>query len=254
MNKKEAWYIGCTSDQIAKRVILVGDPDRVSRISEHLDNVNQLPIHRGLKTITGSFNGIGVTVSAFGMGAPIAAIVLHELQQLGARIFLRIGTAIALPPVELGDFIIANKAHCHEGTSRAYAMADHETQAHQEVIDSAIKAITDNGGKYRVGDFASYDGFYRDMFAIEDAYTSRVEQNLNCLSAEGVVAVDMETSALLTVGQALGCKAGSLCVATVNSLKHHKIANKKMAISEQDLFIIALHTITNVEYQACIEQ
>lgn len=121
-----AWYIGCSRRQIAERVILVGDPARVSRIVGYLDEVQQvLPVNRGLMTVTGIYQGVGVTVSAFGMGAPIAAIVMHELHSLGAKIFLRIGTAIALPPVELGDFIIAHKAHRHEGTSNAYAPPDY---------------------------------------------------------------------------------------------------------------------------------
>lgn len=244
---KKAWYLGCSSEQIARRAILVGDPDRVERISQHLDNPNQLPINRGLKTVTGSYHGIDVTVSAFGMGAPIAAIVMHELYELGARIFLRIGTAIALPPVELGEFIIAQNALRHEGTSHAYAAREFAAVADPDIIDAAINAVSANGHSYRVGDFASYDGFYRDMFSIEKHTEHRVEQNFAALSAQGVVAVDMETSALLTVGRVLGCKTGCLCVATVNSLQHQKINNSDMQISEQDLFTTALSTVTETQ-------
>lgn len=245
--EKKAWYIGCSSQQIADRVILIGDPARVERLMALLDNVQALPVNRGLMTVTGTYQGVGVTVSAFGMGAPIAAIVMHELCNLGARIFLRIGTAIALPPVELGDFIIAHKAQRREGTSGAYAPPDFEAIADQDIINAAVKAVKENGHNCRVGDFASYDGFYRDMFSIEESNNDRVEKNLSTLNEQGVLAVDMETSALLTVGRVLGCKAGSLCVATVNSIKHQKINNKDMEISEQDLFVAALRTVINTE-------
>lgn len=244
---KQAWYLGCSSDQIAQRVILVGDPARVTRLSKHLDDVQSLPVNRGLVTVTGSYHGVGITVSAFGMGAPIATIVLHELYELGAKVFLRIGTAIALPPVELGDFIIADRALRHEGTSNAYAPSDYEAIADRDVINAAINAIKENGHNHRVGNFASYDGFYRDMFALDDPTEDRVQNNFTELSKQGVVAVDMETSALLTVGRVLGCKMGSMCVATVNSLKHQKIDNHDMQISEQDLFATALRSVATVE-------
>lgn len=85
------------------------------------------------------------------------------------------------------------------------------------------------------------------MFSIEPCYDEQVQQNFAALIEQGVVAVDMETSALLTVGRVLSCKAGSLCVATVNSLKHQKINNSDMQISERELFIAALRTVTTTE-------
>ena len=248
--EKKAWYIGCSSQQIADRVILVGDPARVPRFAELLDDAKTLPVNRGLMTATGVYQGMGVTVCAFGMGAPIASIVMHELFVLGARIFLRIGTAIALPPIELGDFIIARKAQRHEGTSNAYAPTDFEAIADQDIIDATVSAVKENGHNSHVGNFASYDGFYRDMFSIEDSSNDRVEKNLANLGRQGVVAVDMETSALLTVGRVLGCKTGSLCLATVNSLKHQKINHTDLAIGERDLFTAALDTVTNTDLPA----
>ena len=55
------------------------------------------------------------------MGGPIAAIVLHELFDLGVRTFLRIGTAMAMPPAKLGDFVLADGGVRSDGTSRTYA-------------------------------------------------------------------------------------------------------------------------------------
>ena len=55
------------------------------------------------------------------MGAPIATIVLHELFDLGVRAFLRIGTAMVMPPAKLGDLVLADGAYRAEGTSSTYA-------------------------------------------------------------------------------------------------------------------------------------
>ncbi len=111
-----AWYIGAKREEVGEAAILVGDPARIARIAEHMTDVTFLPEQRGLKTVTGTRNGTRITATAFGMGAPIATIVLHELYALGIRTFLRIGTAMALPPAKLGDFVLADGALRAEGT------------------------------------------------------------------------------------------------------------------------------------------
>ncbi len=121
MMGRRAWYIGCSEDEIGEAAILVGDRARIDRIAEHLEAPRILEENRGLRTVTGMRGGHRVTASAFGMGGPIAAIVLHELFDLGVRLFLRIGTAMVMPPARLGDFVLADGAVRGEGTSRTYA-------------------------------------------------------------------------------------------------------------------------------------
>src|SRR5262245_12941975 len=82
-----AWYLGCGPEHVSDRVILVGDRGRARRIAEHLSQVVWLNEDRGLTLATGTYNGRAITVSAFGMGAPVAAMVMHELLTLGARTF-----------------------------------------------------------------------------------------------------------------------------------------------------------------------
>lgn len=240
----KAWYLGCTGDQVAERVILIGDPARVHRLSAQLDDVQLLPVNRGLVTATGVHDGTRITLSAFGMGAPIAAIALHEFYELGARVFLRFGTAIALPPTQVGDFVIADRAQREEGTSDAYAPKDYPATADPQVVDALTAAAKSQSRRYRVGAFASYDGFYRDMFALDEATAERVRGNYEALAKRGVLAVDMETSALLTVGRVLGCKVGALCLASVDSATQQKIDGEELTRSERALFGIALAAIT----------
>ena len=244
--EKRAWYLGCTSDQVAERVILIGDPDRVLRLSQYLEDVELLPVNRGLATATGTHEGVRVTLAAFGMGAPIAAIVLHELSELGSRIFLRIGTTMSLPPTEIGDFVIADSALRHEGTSNAYASKEYQATADENLVRALTDAADQKGRTYHVGRFASYDGFYRDMFALDDTTATRVRRNFDALAKQGVIAVDMETSAILTVGKVLGCKTGSLCVASVNSLTSLKINAKELIQREQQLISTALAALTSI--------
>ncbi|MEM8815275.1 MAG: hypothetical protein AAGE85_05580 [Pseudomonadota bacterium] len=244
---KRAWYLGCTSDQIAERVILLGNPARVRRLGRHLQDVEFLPVKRGLETATGYYGDTPITLSAFGMGAPIAAIALHELADLGASVFLRFGTAIALPPARIGEFLIANSALRKEGTSGAYAPDDYPAVADETLTAALIAAAKAQTNPFRVGKFASYDGFYRDMFAIDEASRERVRRNYAALAADDVIAVDMETSAILTVGKVLGCKVAALCLASVDSATQSKIEPESLRIAEARLVGVAFEAMAAVQ-------
>ncbi|MDH3616706.1 MAG: nucleoside phosphorylase [Gammaproteobacteria bacterium] len=243
---KKAWYIGCSENDVANRVILIGDPGRVPRLSQYLDDVVMLPVSRGLATATGTCQGVPITLAAFGMGAPIASIVLHELSELGCGIFLRIGTTMCLPPITTGDFVIAESALRREGTSYAYAPKEFAATADEELVTALERAAATSGNAYHVGQFASYDGFYRDMFALDDSTAKRVRTNFDDLSTQGVIAVDMETSALLTVGKVLGCKVGSFCVTSVNALTQQKLPSEKFMKRERQLVSTALSALCSL--------
>lgn len=247
MSNKRAWYLGCHADQVADRVVLLGDPGRVLRLSKHLRDVEQVSVNRGLNTVTGSYGDRRITLSAFGMGAPIAAIVLHELAELGARVFLRVGTTIGLSPVEIGDIVIAKDAKSYEGTSKAYSPDTTYSVADPDVVEVLRSAAAAEPVNYHVGTFASFDGFYRDMFALTEDSEQRVRQNFEDLAKKGVSAIDMETSAILTVSNVLGCKAGSLCASTVNSLTREKISTEAVAGVEEALFTIALEALRKID-------
>ena len=243
---KTAWYLGCPADAVSERALLIGDPDRVDRIADVLDDVTFLPVKRGLKTITGFHDGTKVTIAAFGMGAPIATIVLHELADLGVRHFLRIGTAMYFPPTEAGSFLLSDRALSFEGTSRSYAADPQVLRADQKLAD-ACRGVAEAAGKVAtVGLFASYDAFYRDMFGIDAPGRERAAHNREALCNAGVIAVDMETSALITAAAALGVGFASLCLGTVNAVTLEKLPSDALDGGEQDLFKTALDGIVKV--------
>jgi len=242
---KKAWYLGHREDQVAERAILIGDPDRVDRIAAMLEAPEFLPVSRGLKTVTGTFEGAGVTAVAFGMGAPIATIVLHELADLGVRRFVRIGTAMYFPPAGSGDFLVSDTAIGFEGTSPAYADTEGPVSADPELAKQLVDAAATYGKTVLHGQYATFDAFYRDMFGIDEEGKRRVGVNRAMLAERGVLATDMETSALLTAARVLGVSCASLCLGTVDALTQVKLDRDLLAEGERILFEIALQAITS---------
>lgn len=240
---RSAWYIGCSEEEVGEAAILVGDPARIDRIAEHLDNPHFVEENRGLRTVTGGRGAQRVTVSAFGMGGPIAAIVLHELFDLGVRRFLRIGTAMAMPPAQLGDFVLADGAVRGEGTSRTYAPIGYPAVADFELGVALRAALSRRKVSWRAGLFGTYDGFYTEMFALSQGEKQMIDGMRDQIRRLGLIATDMETATLLTAGRILGAQTASLCLGTVDGLTQEKISSQALDASERDMFEIALDAI-----------
>ena len=240
---KTAWYIGCREDEVGEAALLVGDRARIDRIAEHLEKPYFPLENRGLRTVTGYRAGRRVTATAFGMGGPIAAIVLHELFDLGVRRFLRVGTAMATPPAKLGDFVVAEGAMRTEGTSLTYAPLGYPAIADFGLVAALRAELGRRGAPWRVGLFGAYDGFYTEMFSLSEGQAQPIERQRRENQRLGLIATDMETATLLVAGRVLGARVGALCLATVDSLTQKKLDAPALSESERRMFEIALDAI-----------
>ncbi len=203
-----AWYLKVDASPAA--AVLVGDRGRVLMAAEMLDDARLVNEERGLTTVVGRSNGADLIVSAFGMGAPIAAVVMHELAALGATTFVRAGTMMTRRP-PLGTYIVADRALVHEGTSITYGNDAGSVELDRGMAD-ALEAACHDVPVVR-GTVASCDGFYTQMTdLLADVPADLVAR----WDAEDVLGLDMETSALASVATALDVSFGSLCLATVD--------------------------------------
>lgn len=240
-----AWYLGCTADQVGESAVLVGDRGRVLLAAEVLDDAEVLNEDRGLTTATGWYRGTRVTVSAFGMGAPIAAVVLHELAQLGVRRFVRLGTVMSVGPTRLGDFVTAHGAVRGESTSATYLPLEFPAVPDFALTAAVERAVAEAGLPGRGGLYASYDGFYTDMFET-GAGRMPVAERYAQLERVGVVATDMETSAVLVAARALGVAAASLCLASVDGDTNDKMPRPERAAAERQLLEAGFDALASV--------
>ncbi len=116
------YHCNIRPEDLADTVILVGDPDRVSRISAYFDTIEIKSQKREIVTHTGSLNGKRITAISTGMGTDNIDIVLNELDALAnidlekkeiksspvQLTFVRLGTSGALQADIPIDSIVAS--------------------------------------------------------------------------------------------------------------------------------------------------
>src|SRR5919109_3282068 len=201
-------HIRAEPGEYAEACLLPGDPLRAKHIAEtYLDDVKQVNSERGLLGFTGTYEGKAVSVQGTGMGCPGATIVFEELIQLGVKRLLRVGTCGGLQPHhELGDLIVALSAVADDRTAdHLVAGEPHCPTASWELIHGAVHAAKEIGQPMHVGPIVSSDLFYNP----DDGQYER-------WSKRGVLAVEMEASALFTIGALRGVEAG--CLLTVSDI------------------------------------
>jgi uridine phosphorylase len=129
---------------------------------------------------------IGVA-GAFGVGAPVAAMVLEQLAAVGVRQFISIGAAGCLQPgFEFGDIVVCSGAIRDEGVSHHYL----PTQKFAYPSHPLTEALRSELGDVRSGLAWTIDAPYRETVAEARSY-----------QAEGIVCVEMEAAALFAVGE-----------------------------------------------------
>jgi uridine phosphorylase len=138
-NKEILKHIRCGKGDIAPYVIIPGDPGRVKRIVEQMDSAEFLVENREYIVYTGEYKGTPVTVCSSGIGGPAASIAIEELIKLGAKVFIRVGSAGGRQPeTPIGTPIVITAAFRGEGTSKAYLPVEFPAAASLDVTNALV--------------------------------------------------------------------------------------------------------------------
>lgn len=208
------YHLELREGDVAPTVLLPGDPDRVAVITEAWDEADLIASHREYRTATGAVDDTPISVTSTGIGSPSAAIAVEELARVGADTFIRVGSCGAIQPeTELGDLVITAGAVRQEGTSDEYVRPDYPAVADDRVVGALVAAAERLGYQYHVGLTLSTDAFYagqaRAGFGGYEAPDA--DAMLDQLRAAGVLNIEMEASAVLTLANLYGLRAGAVC-------------------------------------------
>lgn len=130
------FHLHLKPEQLADRVILVGDPARVNTVAEHFETKECEVQSREFHTITGTYQGKRITVQSHGIGCDNIDIVVNELDTLAnvdyvtrtekkefrQLTMVRIGTCGGLQPfTPTGTFVASVKSIGFDGLLNYYA-------------------------------------------------------------------------------------------------------------------------------------
>jgi uridine phosphorylase len=217
--EKRQYHIACAPGEVARYVLLPGDPERVPKIAGLWDEAKKIAYHREYQTYTGKVGDVPISCTSTGIGCPSIAIGVEELAAVGADTFIRVGSSGSIQrDVRVGDIVITAAAVRLEGTSKSYVRTEYPAAANYEVLLALIQAAEKLGHRYHVGITASTDSFYlgqgRPGFG---GYTqSFAKELMQDLQAARVLNFEMETAALFTVSNLYGFRAGSVCAIYAN--------------------------------------
>lgn len=211
MKEESFRHIKCDNNDIGKYCILPGDPARCEKIAAYLDESVFVGTNREFTIYKGKLCGELVTVCSTGIGGPSAAIAIEELTAAGADTFVRVGTCGGISmKVKSGDCVIASASVRQEGTSREYAPVEYPAVADFTVTRELADASKLLGLPYHVGVVQSKDSFYGQHEADRMPISNELLNKWEAWKRLGVLASEMESAALFTVGASLGVRCGAV--------------------------------------------
>ena len=218
-------HIGAAAGQVAPAVLMPGDPLRAKWIAETmLEDATCYTEVRGMYGYTGTWQGNRVSVQGSGMGMPSISIYLNELfSEYDVQSVVRVGSCGALTE-ELGlrDMVIASGACTDSAMNRIrFEGFDYAPVADFHLLRRAYDAAQAQSVDSRVGLIMSGDSFYHPR-----------PELVSRMAEYGVLAIEMEASALYTL--AAQHKRQALAICTVSD--HILTGEETTALERQETF------------------
>jgi purine-nucleoside phosphorylase len=212
-------HIGASPGEIAPTVLMPGDPLRAKWIAEtFLDDARCYSEVRGMYGFTGTWRGTPVSVQGSGMGQPSLAIYATELfrEYDDVASVIRVGSCGALTErLAIRDLVIASGACTDSSMNRiAFEGLDYAPVADFGLLRAAAEAAPEA----HVGLIFSSDSFY----AARPEPVSRMVDY-------GVLAVEMEASALYTLAAKHGRRALAVC-----TVSDHMVTGEETTSQERE--------------------
>lgn len=227
---------------IAETVLLPGDPLRAKYIADNfLEDVVCYNKVRNMLGFTGTYKGKRVSVQGTGMGVPSISIYSHELiTQYGVKNLIRIGTCGSFnEDIKVRDVILAMTSSTDSSINKnKFNGMDYAPCADFKMLSDAYQIASAKGVNIKAGNILTSDVFYHDL--------ENNPKPFKIWADYGVMAVEMETSALYTI--AARQKAKALSILTVSD---HILTGEETSAEERQT---TLHTMIEIGLETAIKQ
>jgi uridine phosphorylase len=250
--ENKIYHLNLSKDEIANDIILVGDPERVSVISNKFESIEHKIQNREFVTHTGILNGKRISVIATGIGPDNIDIVVNELDALVNIDFktrtinkkkktlnlIRLGTSGALQKdIEVDSFLVSsfglgldNIAHFYESEEIIEQDMSSKYKQHanwpENLSNPYIVKASDNllslFPDVKKGITATAPGFYgpQGRTLRLNPYISNLHEKMESFNYKEnrITNFEMETSALYYLGKSLGHNTLTICAIIANRL------------------------------------
>lgn len=230
-------HLEAKQGEIADTVLITGDPLRARHFARHLQNAFCYNHIRGMEGYTGFYKGKKISIQGTGMGIPSTALYLHELIcDYHIKCVIRVGTAGALQPsLQLGQIVLADQAMTDSGVVQHYhKIVGKNPEANQDLLQLARAAAKESG-------IGLYEGaiFSTDLFYSEDAKRYQI------MAAQGVLAIEMETSMVYAMARHFSVKALSLLTISDHILSGEALSADYRELKTTEMLTLALELAVN---------
>ena len=246
------YHLHLKPENLADKIIVVGDPGRVKEVSKYFDSVDFEMLNREIHTNTGRIGNTRITVLSTGMGTDNLDIVINELDAVvnidlekreaktthKSLEIIRLGTSGALQPeIEPGSFVASQYGVGLDGL--LYFYKQHDNVCNKELAEAFVKhtgwdanlpgiyAVPCNddlmkkiGKGLHLGITLTAPGFYGPQgreLRLNLAFP-HLNHSVESFAFNGsrIMNFEMETSALYGLGGMLGHKALTVCTIVAN--------------------------------------
>jgi uridine phosphorylase len=250
--KNQVYHLGLSPENLATKIIVVGDQDRVGLISQYFESIEHKSQHREFTCHTGLYQGKRISVLSTGIGTDNIDIVVNELDALvnidlinrtekedkTTLEIVRIGTCgILNPSVPILSYILSNFSFGLDNIAHFYAVdfSSHEINLNQSInehiqlpktIHTYVAESSERLNSKLISDktvqgiTVTSSGFYgpqgrqlRIGLATNDMNEKLSSYNKDNLTINNF---EMESSALHVLGKALGHDCSTICLGIGN--------------------------------------
>lgn len=246
------YHLGLAKEDVAETIILVGDQDRVDLIATFFDTVEHSSHHREFFCKTGTYKGKRITALSTGIGTDNLDITINELDALfnidlekredieekTQLKLVRIGTCgILHPEIPVHSYILSTHAYGLDNVAHFYEIPFSEeekslndsitnhiglpenvntylTEASKDIVDSLNSDKTEKGITITSSGFYGPQGRQLRLKNKTAHLNDRLSSYRN--SEHRITNFEMESSALFSLGKALGHNCGTICLGIAN--------------------------------------
>lgn len=262
------FHLHITPEQLSDKIIMMGDPDRVSLTASFFDNIECEVKSREFHTITGSYKGKRITALSHGIGPDNIDIVVTELDALANIDFksrevkkdfkqltmVRVGTSGGLQPnCPIGSYVVAAKSIGFDGVLNYYegrnkiSLLDFEDAFKKHVnwnplhcspyvVPADSELVQRIGHDMIKGVTISAIGFYgpQGRYVRMPLANPDLNSKIETFNFEGNVITnyEMESAPLAGLGKLMGHRAITVCTIIANRLAGESNVNYKGSIED----------------------